>query len=262
MLTAHMIVKNEERWVWFSILSIINHVEKLLIFDTGSKDKTRDILRLVKLRYPEKINLMFFDDFPERKIGFLRQLQIEMTETEWFMIIDGDEIWPQKNIKIVLELLASTNASLVAVPFVNFVGNLNYIQNPLVNTYRIKNISGSITLRFIKTHFNGVHAQGEYGVEGYYSGNGHSIQSFEDDLVIVDAGFQHTSLLIRSKNIIFDFMIRYRRKKFLAKSWRLRDFDLAEVITADDLPAIVPNPYQHPNWLMRLWYTYYSGVKW
>lgn len=33
---AHTIVKNEERFIWYSVMSVINHVDKILIWDTGS----------------------------------------------------------------------------------------------------------------------------------------------------------------------------------------------------------------------------------
>lgn len=257
-----MVVKNEEKWVWFSIISIIDYVDKVIVFDTGSKDSTRDILNTLKAIYPEKMQLTFFDRFPEKDLAYLRQLQIEMTGTEWFMVLDGDEIWPKESIESIVNLLPVTNASLVAVPFINFVGNLNNIQNPAVNTYRLKDVTGSFTLRFIRTKYRNVRASGIYGVEGYYDNSGEPIQSHEEDLILLDKGFQHTSLLIRSKNLIYDFTIKYRRKKFLAKAAYVRDFDLADVFLHKNIPPIVPDPFTTPGFIMKYWYKFYCNVVW
>ena len=39
-ITVHCVVKNEERWIWFAINSILDIAEKILVYDTGSTDKT------------------------------------------------------------------------------------------------------------------------------------------------------------------------------------------------------------------------------
>ena len=46
---AHTLVKNEEKFVWYSVMSIISHVEKVLLWDTGSTDNTPEILKELKL---------------------------------------------------------------------------------------------------------------------------------------------------------------------------------------------------------------------
>jgi len=35
-ITAHMIVKNEEQWVWYALQSILPYVDKVIVYDTGS----------------------------------------------------------------------------------------------------------------------------------------------------------------------------------------------------------------------------------
>ena len=52
---ANTIIKNEDRYIWFSVMSVINYVEKLLIWDTGSTDRTVDIIKLIITKYPKKI---------------------------------------------------------------------------------------------------------------------------------------------------------------------------------------------------------------
>ena len=47
-ITGHMIVQNEEQWVWYAIHSVLPFVEKLFIYDTGSTDKTVSLISSIK----------------------------------------------------------------------------------------------------------------------------------------------------------------------------------------------------------------------
>ena len=47
-LTVQMIVKNEDQWIWYAIASVIDYASKLIIFDTGSRDKTVEIIKSFK----------------------------------------------------------------------------------------------------------------------------------------------------------------------------------------------------------------------
>ena len=44
-LTVHCIVKNEERWIWYSLMSVLEHSDKIIVYDTGSSDKTIEIIK-------------------------------------------------------------------------------------------------------------------------------------------------------------------------------------------------------------------------
>jgi len=36
-LTAHMLVKNEEQWIWYAINSVINRVDQIIIYDMNKE---------------------------------------------------------------------------------------------------------------------------------------------------------------------------------------------------------------------------------
>ena len=52
---AHTMVKNEARWLWYSVSSVIGHIDKLILWDTGSTDGSVEIGKELEKRYPEKI---------------------------------------------------------------------------------------------------------------------------------------------------------------------------------------------------------------
>ena len=54
-LWAHTMVKNEARWLWYSVNSVIDHVDKLLLWDTGSTDGSIEIEKELVRKYPNKI---------------------------------------------------------------------------------------------------------------------------------------------------------------------------------------------------------------
>jgi glycosyltransferase involved in cell wall biosynthesis len=47
-ITVHMVVKNEDQWIWYSIQSVLQYVDKILITDTGSTDHTVEIIKSIK----------------------------------------------------------------------------------------------------------------------------------------------------------------------------------------------------------------------
>jgi hypothetical protein len=46
-LTAHCLVCNEDRWIWYSLNSVLDYVDKLMVWDTGSKDFTQSAVKLL-----------------------------------------------------------------------------------------------------------------------------------------------------------------------------------------------------------------------
>jgi len=88
-LTVHCVVKNEERWIWFALKSILDIADKILVYDTGSSDRTVDIIKTIKSKK------IFFEEKGEvdaKGLAQFRREQLIRTKKEWFLILDGDEI--------------------------------------------------------------------------------------------------------------------------------------------------------------------------
>lgn len=105
-ITAHCVVRNEDVWIWFVIQAVIPYFDKIIITDTGSEDKTLEILEAIKsdkitlIKKPKLMGLEF-----QAKFNEYRNEQIDMTDTDWWFLLDGDEIFSSKAIEEMIEKL-------------------------------------------------------------------------------------------------------------------------------------------------------------
>ncbi len=249
-ITVHTLVKNEEKWIWFAIMSVIDFVDKLIIYDTGSTDNTVLIINEImkNTTYAKKIVFEQKGAVPPENFSLLRQEQIDRTETDWFLVLDGDEIWYKDTLVQITSLLGQTDKKMLAIKFHNCTKDVYHYTNFESGAYVIKGIKGNITLKIINTKIPGLAAIGPYGSEGYYDKSGLTIQNNEEDILIVDGFFLHTSNLVRSRNLFYDWKIPYRRVKVFSKVEAKVDsgFLFPEVFYLKR-PNLVGNPLQRAN---------------
>jgi len=147
-LTIHSVVKNEP-FIYYSIKSVYDYADKILLYDTGSNDENtlKDIHKLLEEDIKHKIIFKQIPlDFDESKwtsenvnefaekykgkmsVGKVRQMQLDNTDTEFCMIVDGDEIHYKETMnKIINEVLPNITDNIIAIniPFISFY-DMNY----------------------------------------------------------------------------------------------------------------------------------------
>ncbi|GKU27272.1 hypothetical protein CFOLD11_40990 [Clostridium folliculivorans] len=258
-LTGHMVVKNEDRWIWFSIMSVIDYVDKLIIFDTGSSDDTVKIIKdiMSNERYSSKIVFEEKGAVDKQNFYHIREEQISMTETDYFIVVDGDEIWYENSIKEVINAIRSSNPPyLIANKFINCAGDIYHYRDFKRETYTIKEVTGSLTIRVYSKKITGIHCGGDYGVEGYFDYLNKPVQESKWNIEIMNGSYLHTSLLQRSSNIYGDMEIGYRRKKILS-DWDYKfdeNFKFPEVLYIKR-PDYVFDPFSYEiDWIRKLIY--------
>ena len=216
-VTGHMIVKNEERWIWYSIMSVIDFVDELIIFDTGSTDNTVRIIKDIKSKYEKKIVFEEKGSVSPYEFYILRQEQIERTKSLWFFVVDGDEIWYKKDLEKARYFLENDKeCKLLSVKFINYAGDIYHYRDFNRETYYIDGIKGSITIRFYSMAITGIKCVGKYGVEGYYDIENKPVQTGNWKIKNIDGSYLHMSLLQRSGKLKGDLDIKYRWKKYKA----------------------------------------------
>lgn len=119
-----MIVKNEESCLERCLESVQGIVDEIIIVDTGSSDKTKDIAK----RYTDKVfDFKWIEDF-----SAARNFAIEFASSEYILQLDADEIlcFPQK------ELLQQLNKDFYYIRIKNDLGSGLYLSHQFIRLFR------------------------------------------------------------------------------------------------------------------------------
>lgn len=241
---VHTIINNEENFIWFALMSVIDYVDKILIWDTGSTDKTKEIVRGIG---GEKIELKEVGELGEDEFTKARQAMLEQSDCDWILILDGDEVWWKDSIKKVVEEINANGDKLdgIAVPMVVPVGDIYHFQSEEAGKYTIKGKTGHISLKAINRRIDGLHADMPYGKEGYYDGSNILIQEREN-IHFLEAPFLHLTHLKRSSKIR-----KYDKYKVETGEPFAKDFKYPESLYKGR-PEIVPDPWQKMSGRVKL----------
>ncbi len=196
-ITAHTLVKNEENFLWYSVASIVEHVDEVMIWDNGSSDSTIEVIQTLKNRWPSKIN---FKSVPG-KVSELRQQMLDETDADWIIVLDGDEVWWDNSIKNLINEIHSNGDRLdtIVVPFKNLINDMFHFQDESKGKYTIDNKTGFITIRAINRNISGLKIGGEYPSEGYLDFNNSLIQDLaKERRKFLESPYMHLTHLRRS----------------------------------------------------------------
>jgi glycosyltransferase involved in cell wall biosynthesis len=97
ILSACLIVKNEEQRLPQCLESLRSHVDEIIVVDTGSSDRTMVIAKKYQARL---FNFAWCDDFSQA-----RNFAIAKAKGKWVLVIDADEVLEQSAIAILQEVI-------------------------------------------------------------------------------------------------------------------------------------------------------------
>lgn len=255
-LYAHCLVKNEERFLWYSVSSVINFVDKILIWDTGSTDNTLKIIDLLRKKYPEKIVFKNYGSVDSETFFKARQDMLDNTNSDWFLVLDADEIWWDDSIRKLTSFILKDkgkNESIV-VPTINLIGDIFFFLEEKAGRYKFGKRKGHYNLRAIRRNISGLKSFGKHGVWGWVDENGKMIQDRnQEKIVFLDTPYLHASFLQRGGTIKDDKKVVKRLKKFkyeLGEKFPL-DFYYPEVFFKAR-PEIVPSVWKSTDFKYKL----------
>ena len=231
---AHTLVKNEARWLWFSVTSVINYIDKLLLWDTGSSDGTLEIVEELKKKYPGKIDFRQYGGITSETFTKARQEMLEATGSDWFIVLDGDEVWWEDSIAKLTGFIRDNGDKYesVVVPTTNLVGDIYHYQEEEAGMYKIDGRVGHLTIRFINRSIPGLYTAKPHGQHGYYDENNILIQGRTPaKRMFVDRSYMHLTHLIRSSGLMEDRKVPKRDIKYKYELGRPfpKDFYFPEV---------------------------------
>lgn len=247
-LWANTLIQNEGRYVWFTINSVIDYVDKILIWDTGSSDQTPKIVKEISKHHPGKIEFCEVGTVDPNEFTEIRKRMLKKTESEWILVLDGDEVWWDSEIKSVAKVSQKSGSKYdcIVTKYINAVGDIFHYQDESAGKYEIKGRKGFLTIRAInRNNIRGLAIAKPHGQQGFYDVKGNLIQDRNENrmLFMEKPGFLHFTNLPRSDRDN-DFRVPKRKMKYKYELGRpfQPDFYYPEVFFRKR-PEFVQNPW-------------------
>jgi glycosyltransferase involved in cell wall biosynthesis len=251
-ITAHMIVRNEDQYIWYAINSILPYVSRFLIYDTGSEDNTVEIIKSIK---SEKIQFMQKPITNVDEIKILRQKQIDETETDWLWVIDGDEIYSDElSDEIISFVKTSKKMEGIVVGRYDLLGDIYHYQSETVGTYDIFGRQGHYVLRLLhKSALPGLHLQGTYPYEGYYDEKGIEVIHHEAEKYTFTSGKMLHAMYLRRSSQGANLVSTFHRNKWKIETGKPipAGYQFPQVIQKPH-PVIVPDISSHRSFAYEI----------
>lgn len=239
------LVKNEDRYLWFAVSSVINYLDKVLIWDTGSTDQTVKVIKELQKKYPNKIEFREYGEVDEERFTKARQEMLDLTKSDWFLVLDGDEVWWEASIKKIWEVIGKSGDkyNLIFNPTINLIGDIYHFQEEAAGQYEILDKKGHYNVRAINRKIEGLHVKRPYGEEGYYNKEEILIQKTDlERILFVDAPYMHFTHLNRSSNKL-EVMQRSGKRKYELGITFPKDYKYPEVFY-QKYPDFVSSPWK------------------
>ena len=237
-LVCHTLIKNEENFIWYALMSVKDYVDKIMVWDTGSADQT---VAIVKSINDSKIELVEKGPVDAKGHAKMRQQMLEETDADWIFLLDGDEVWPQRAIQELRWIVDEhgDDFDLAVRPVYMLVGDIWHYLPEEAGRYQIAGRRGHLNIRGINRKIVGLHVDGQYGNEGYFDQTNKSIQNRDPErFYFAKHAYFHASFLPRSSHDNQTLKRRGRVKYELGKSFNDRSM-LPEVFFTKP-PSIVP----------------------
>lgn len=240
---GNTIVKNEDKYIWFSINSVVKYLDKILVWDTGSTDNTVEIIKLIQKKYPDKIIFKQVGEVDSKGLTQLRQEMLIETKSDWLLLVDGDEVWFKEGIKEVLEIIQKSNLEAVVTPVINLIGDIYHYQEEAAGQYEILGKKGHFNVRAINRRIPGLHIKNDYPLEGFYDGEEVLIQSKgKDKLEFQQIPLLHFTYLSRSSSKESAVLLRTGKNKSELGEKFPKGFNYPEVFF-EEYPRVVMSPW-------------------
>lgn len=236
---VNTIVHNEENFIWFAIMSVVDFVDKVLVYDSGSTDKTVRIIKEIQKIKGKKIKFSEIGAVNKYQFTKARQEMLDRSNCDWILIVDGDEIWPNESIKKLTDKINRDGKNLdgIVVPYYVNIGDIYHYQEEKAGQYKLLGKKGHLSLRAISKDIPGLHVDLPYGMEGYFDENNLPIHE-RKDCVFLNSPYFHTTHLKRSTKTKEVNKFKYELGKGFPKG-----FFFPEVLSKL-APKIVPSPWK------------------
>jgi glycosyltransferase involved in cell wall biosynthesis len=134
-LSVCMIVKNEEQYLDACLSSLGNHVDEIIVVDTGSTDRTIEIA--------QKFNTDIFQIEWKNDFSYARNFSLSKATMDWILVLDADEVVSEDELIKIKRIIQNTGAHAYQLVIRNMLppGEIvSYREQPAIRLF--KNHSG------------------------------------------------------------------------------------------------------------------------
>ncbi|HLC50000.1 MAG TPA: glycosyltransferase [Candidatus Nanoarchaeia archaeon] len=104
-----MITKDEENYLEQCLNSVKSIIDEIIVVDTGSKDKTKDIAKKFNAKI---VDFKWADDF-----SATRNKSLEQATKEWILVFDADEVLEEKDCLKIKDLIKNAGKETFGFAF-------------------------------------------------------------------------------------------------------------------------------------------------
>jgi len=133
-----MITKNEEKYLEQCLNSVKDIVDEIIIADTGSSDKTREIAKKfcdmrVSSRTRSQVTAKIFDFEWNDDFSEARNESLKHATKDWILVLDADEIIDEDDLKKIKEIIENTEENVAGLAMEQRSYINNYFEGALKN---------------------------------------------------------------------------------------------------------------------------------
>ncbi|MFB5269091.1 glycosyltransferase [Paenibacillus enshidis] len=131
LLSLCMIVKNEEKWLPRCLESVKGVVDEIIIVDTGSTDRTKEIAQ----EFGAAVHDFEWND----SFADARNYGLEQAKGEWILWLDADEEVDAEGREHLRDVLSQQECFFGRIKVVNYYGTfpVSYDRSHIMNQYRL-----------------------------------------------------------------------------------------------------------------------------
>ena len=236
---VNTIVNNEENFIWFAVMSVIDYVDKILIWDTGSSDQTVNIIQELMQIHSNKISFKEVGEVNKFQFPKMRQKMLDESKSDWVLILDGDEIWWESSIRKIKHEINFKGDQFegIVVPMVVPVGDIFHLQEEKAGRYKILGKKGHLSLKAFSKNIPNLHVDAFYGKEAFLDKDNIPIQE-RKKIIFLNTPLLHVTHLKRSKH-----KRKYDKFKNEFGNPVSENFKFPEVLYKN-YPRQIPDPFQ------------------
>lgn len=115
-ITPALMIINEEYWIHYVLRDLLKMFNRVVVLDTGSKDFTKEVIAATVKQVGGNLALMSVDYKGDAsRIGNGRNIMRQSVDTHWMLLVDGDEIWQEPQLRRMLEFEVPNDTEVVMV---------------------------------------------------------------------------------------------------------------------------------------------------